>query len=145
MPNTNLPHGISENIRSKCYRVYHEGKQYYISYKESTKEEALKDAIQFLACVRHYRVSLLDHRCGMYTTPTAANTTGVVGVRFEIKDGELKGYTANWQEGLPPNRRQRRKYFSFYKYGDKAFEEAVKFRKTKEKLLKHEGEFQLKG
>ena len=137
---TLMPRGISDNKECRSIRVYYKKKSWYFSYANDSRETAITNAVEFLNTLKNNSAfQLLDDAYGLYTKPTAANTTGVVGVAPDRKYGKLIGYSAHWRDGIPPNRKTRRKGFSFVRYGSKAFEEAVEYRRLKQESLKCDG------
>ena len=119
--------GISECEKQLRICAYANNRRTYFCYQGTqSRERAIRQAIK----VREAAGLSVDYYNKFQRIPklNAYNSTGYTGVSIEVRNGKEVGYLATWQEGVPPGRKQRSKTFSFSKYGDRAFEEAVLYR-----------------
>ncbi|WP_263082174.1 hypothetical protein [Endozoicomonas sp. Mp262] len=115
----------------RCIRVKTKYKQHYFTVSEYGSQQAALEA------ARDFRDSLpADNFRGDYDHDKcqARGESGILGVAKYMQRGDHAGWTACWQEGKPPNRHQRKKKFSFLKYGQRALEEAKAYREKMVRL-----------
>lgn len=119
--------GISINQSSKCVRVYYgDQQQKYFSFLEcGSKQAAILAAVEF-------EQSLPDKQRLTKFRPRKEGhgASGVAGVGKYVSNGKQYGWVAYVSVGPVGDRYQVSQCFGFATYGDRAFDLAVKWRKT---------------